>query len=54
MEHLMKREDREINKGPGTKEKDRIREYRERIADDSYLEHAINRIATDLSHYLTR
>ncbi len=54
MEDLMKMEDREINKGPGTSERDRIREYRKRIADESYLEHAINRIATDLSHYLTR
>ncbi|HOO70470.1 MAG TPA: hypothetical protein PK926_01835 [Spirochaetota bacterium] len=54
MGNLMKTEDREIKKIPEKKESKRILEYRERISDDDYLDHAINRIATDLSHYLTK
>lgn len=54
MGNLMKTEDREIKKIPEKKESLRILEYRERISDDDYLDHAINKIATDLSHYLTK
>jgi hypothetical protein len=33
---------------------DKIREFKKKISDKTYLEHAITRIATDLSHYLTK
>jgi hypothetical protein len=54
MGDLMKKEDREINRENREVDSGRIREFRKKIADESYLEHAINRIATDLSHFLTR
>ncbi|HOW82132.1 MAG TPA: hypothetical protein PK573_06190 [Spirochaetota bacterium] len=55
MGNLMKTEDREIKKKvPEKKESKRILEYRERISDDDYLDHAIRKIAIDLSHYLTK
>jgi hypothetical protein len=54
MKRLMKMEDREINQTKKGKDSDRIQDYRDRIADDSYLEHAISKIAADLSHYLTK
>ena len=31
-----------------------IKEYREKIFDDDYIDHAIGKIASDLSHYLTK
>jgi len=54
MDNLMKMEDREIRPAQLKGNSDKIREYRERISDEAYLDHAINKIATDLSHYLTR
>jgi hypothetical protein len=55
MESLMKKDDREITQCSIPKrDSDKIRDYREKIADDAYLEHAISKIATDLSHYLTK
>lgn len=54
MKRLMKMEDREISQGSVRKESDKITEYRNRIADESYLDHAISKIAADLSHYLTK
>ncbi len=56
MGDLMKKEDREIRQAKDKAEprKIDIKEYRTKIADNSYLDHAINRIATDLSHYLTK
>ena len=54
MGNLMKTEDREIKKDTIKRDSKKIIEYRERISDDSYLDHAIKRIATDLSHYLTK
>lgn len=52
----MKKDDREKNqsKGAGKLRKSDIEEYRKRISDNEYLEHAIKKIATDLSHYLTK
>lgn len=56
MENLMKKEDREIR--PGTHKTDtsrvRIKEFKDKISDEAYLDHAISKIAADLSHYLTR
>ena len=54
MGNLMKKDDREIRQGISNKNSNRIKEYRDRISDESYLDHAINKIATDLSHYLTK
>ena len=54
MNNLMKMEDREIKPARFCKTTDKIQEYRKRISDEAYLEHAIMKIATDLSHYLTR
>ena len=55
MGSLMNKEEREIKQSSGDrKTPKKIRDIRAKISDDSYLEHAINRIATDLSHYLTK
>ena len=54
MKNLMKTEDREIQKGKLSKDSNRLKEYRKRISDENYLDHAISKIATDLSHYLTK
>lgn len=54
MNNLMKMEDREIKKGIKAGDLDKIRELKKRVADESYLDHAISKIATDLSHYLTK
>jgi hypothetical protein len=54
MVDLMKKEDREIKQDNRELDADKIEEFRKKIADDTYLDHAINRIATDLSHYLTK
>ncbi|MBN2080484.1 MAG: hypothetical protein JW838_16050 [Spirochaetes bacterium] len=54
MGDLMKKEDREIKRENREVDSGKIKEFRKKISDESYLEHAINRIATDLSHFLTR
>ena len=55
MEGLMIKEGREIEMKKATSQKDiRIEEYRKRISDEAYLDHAIRKIAADLSHYLTK
>jgi len=54
MKRLMNKEDREIKKKIAKEVSPKILEYRKKISDEAYLEHAINRIAADLSHYLTK
>ena len=54
MEHLMNKDDREIQKRKIGRDKLTVEEYKKRMADEEYLEHCIQKIATDLSHYLTR
>jgi hypothetical protein len=54
MGNLMKKDDREIKQGNRDVDSEKIKEYRKKISDKTYLEHAITRIATDLSHYLTK
>ena len=54
MDDLMKTEDREIREDNREVDSEKIREFRKKISDDTYLDHAITRIATDLSHYLTK
>jgi len=51
----MNKEGREIKKKTSDSNRNvRIEEYRKRISDDAYLDHAIGKIAADLSHYLTK
>jgi len=54
MKNLMKKEDREIQQGMLKKNFSTVDLYRKRISDESYLDHAIAKIATDLSHYLMK
>ena len=54
MSNLMKMEDREIRQGKITGDQDKIDALKRKVSDDSYLDHAISKLATDLSHYLTR
>jgi hypothetical protein len=53
MQDLMKREAREVDVSRATT-RCAIEEYKRRIADKAYIVHAIQKIATDLSHYLTK
>jgi len=54
MNNLMKKEDREIRQGKISGDQDKINELKKKVSDDSYLDHAISKLATDLSHYLTK
>lgn len=54
MSNLMKMEDREIRQGKISGDQEKIDALKKRISDESYLDHAISKLATDLSHYLTR
>jgi len=51
---LMNKEDREIKQNKINGNPIKIDEYRKKIADAMYLDHAITKIATDLTHYLTK
>lgn len=55
MEGLMIKEGRELEMKTATSQRNvRIEEYRKRISDEAYVDHAIRKIAADLSHYLTK
>ena len=54
MNNLMKMEDREIRQGKISGDQEKIDALKKRISDESYLDHAISKLATDLSHYLTK
>ncbi len=54
MGDLMKKEDREIKQDNRELDEVKIKEFRRKISDNTYLDHAITRIATDLSHFLTK
>jgi hypothetical protein len=55
MKNLMNKEGREIEVKTSTGRVNiPLDEYRKRISDDRYVDHAIRKIATDLSHYLTK
>ncbi len=54
MSNLMKMEDREIRQGKISGDQEKIDALKKRISDESYLDHAISKLATDLTHYLTR
>lgn len=54
MRSLMNKDEREIKQGKIRGDPLKIEEFRKKISDDAYLDHAIKKIATDLSHYLTK
>jgi len=55
MKNLMDKDGREIGDQSAVgRNSFHIEEYRRRISDVRYLDHAIQKIATDLSHYLTK
>ena len=55
MEGLMIKEGRELEMKTATSQRNvRIEEYRKRVSDEAYVDHAIRKIAADLSHYLTK
>jgi len=55
MKNLMLKEGREIESGLGVERSStRVDKYKQLISDESYIDFAITRIATDLSHYLTK
>lgn len=54
MNNLMKMEDREIRQGKISGDTEKVNALKKRISDEKYLDHAISKLATDLSHYLTK
>jgi len=50
----MKMEDREIRQGKILGDQEKINALKKKISDESYLDHAISKLAADLSHYLTK
>ncbi|MFH0975600.1 MAG: hypothetical protein V1874_07425 [Spirochaetota bacterium] len=53
-EHLMNKDEREIKQKKTIQRSSKIEEFKQKISDDLYLDHAINKIASDLSRYLTK
>ena len=51
---LMNRDEREIKQKKINRQSSKIDEFKKKISDDLYLDHAINKIASDLSRYLTK
>ncbi len=54
MNSLMNKEEREINQKKKTSVSSKVEEYKQKISDEMYLDHAIKKIASDLSRYLTK
>ena len=58
MKDLMKKEDREIMpdkiSGKSSDKLSKIKEFRKKVSDDFYMDHAIGKIASDLSRYLIK
>jgi hypothetical protein len=52
MNDLMNKDDLEITRE--RKKAAKILDFKKRITDETYIDSAISRIATDLSHYLTK
>jgi hypothetical protein len=52
--HLMNKDEREIKQKKPVQRSSKIDEFKQKISDDLYLDHAINKIASDLSRYLTK
>ena len=51
---LMNKDEREIKKKKVNRRSSKIDEIKQKISDDMYLDHAIKKIASDLSRYLTK
>ncbi len=51
---LMNMDEREIKQKKLKRRSSKIEEIRQKISDDLYMDHAINKIASDLSRYLTK
>ncbi len=63
MHNAIHKEDREFlhesnyfqqNRQLKRSQEEKIRHYKSKVADESYLDHAIQKIATDLTHFLTK
>ncbi|MCU0821802.1 MAG: hypothetical protein MUC95_04920 [Spirochaetes bacterium] len=54
MESLMNKEEREIKQIKKKEHSSKIAEFKKKISDDVYLDHAIKKIAADLSRYLMK
>lgn len=55
MKNLTNNNDREMGiKQDGRERHFQLEDYRKMIADEDYLDDAISKIASDLSHYLTK
>ena len=53
-EDLMNKDEREIKQKKLGSRTSKIEEFKQKISDDLYLDHAIKKIASDLSRYLTK
>ena len=53
-EDLMNRDERETKQKKINRRSSKIEEYKQKMSDDLYLDHAIKKIASDLSRYLTK
>ncbi len=53
-EDLMNKDGREMKQKKIGRRSSKIDEFKQKISDDIYLDHAINKIASDLSRYLTK
>ena len=52
--NLMNTDEREIKQKKTNPRSSKIQEYKRKISDDLYMDHAINKIASDLSRYLSK
>ncbi len=52
--NLMNMDEREIKQKKTYRRSSKIDDFKRKISDDLYLDHAINKIASDLSRYLTK
>ena len=54
MKSLMNKDDRGIKQVKITGDSSKIEEFKKKVSDDLYLDHAIKKIAADLSRYLMK
>jgi len=54
MKGLMNKDEREIKQVKEKEHSSKIAEFKKKISDDVYLDHAIKKIASDLSRYLMK
>ena len=51
---LMNMDEREKKQKKVNRQSSKIEEFKQKISDDLYMDHAIKKIASDLSRYLTK